>query len=63
MSLKPVSICGAVTALEPTNHTRSTMRARTWPANAVVLLLVGRGPRIRAMRPAEQIWSTSRAQR
>ena len=30
--MKPASICGAVAALEPTNQTRSTMRARTWPA-------------------------------
>ena len=49
--------------LEPTNQTRSTMRARTCAAKAACSFRSPSVARIRAMRPAELIWSTSRAQR
>ena len=54
ISCRPASICGAVTAFEPTNQTRSTMRAATCAANASCCSSLAWGARIRAMRPAER---------
>ena len=43
--------------------TRSTIRSRTLAVNASCSCSLAWGARIRARRPAELIWSTSRAQR
>ena len=63
VSRNDASICGAVAGLEPTNQTRPTMRARIASRMASNCSSVACGADARAIRPAAEIWSTSRAQR